>query len=190
MIPRKDIEENFYNYLKRVRPTERLVSLFKEEFMKAYEERKRDIKGEYLRKDEEVRMLEADLDKLVEMGLRGSIPESQVSKRSKELEQQITLAKMAREECFDEELEIESVLNYCLAFIQTPHIAWLDASPQAKMKYQRMIFPQGVFFEKKELSNPEISLSFKLISEMEAAKTTIVSQVGFEPTTFCLKGGG
>ena len=81
---------------------------------------------------------------------------------------------MALSETHVEELELDAMLNYALAFIRTPELIWFDAEPETKCKYQRMIFPSGVFYGEAGFSNPEISLPFKVIEDFVSVETNVV----------------
>lgn len=124
----------------------------------------------------------------MEKGKKGIIPDALLQKQLQEQEQKITLAKMGLTETHAEELEIDALLNYGLAFIQTPDLAWFDAIPEAKMKYQRLIFPRGVNYQFNGFSNSELGLPFKLISDIASQKSTMVSPERLELSTHSLKG--
>lgn len=187
-IPENDLRDAFFEYLKKVTPKEEYVEKFKEIFIKRYQQRLHDIKGEYLSKIEEIKQLEEGQIWLVENGKRGVIPETLLKSQLLESEQKIVLAKMALNETHVEELELDAMLNYALAFIRTPELIWLDAEPEAKCKYQRMIFPNGVFYGEAGFSNTEISLPFKIIEDFVSVETNVVRLAGIEPTTDALEG--
>lgn len=54
----------------------------------------------------------------------------------------MTLAQMDLKETNGEKIEIETLLNHAYVFIKNPHLVWYDAFSEAKIKYQRLIFPK------------------------------------------------
>lgn len=68
MIGKNDLLDKFCDYLRTVKPTDDCVNFFKSVFVERYEERKKDIKWEYLRKLEKVQQLEKEQEWLVEKG--------------------------------------------------------------------------------------------------------------------------
>lgn len=131
----------------------------------------------------EIKQLEKDQLWLVESGEKGIIPEALLKTQLEDGERKITLAKLNLTETHVEELELDALLNYALAFIQTPELIWEDALSEAKTKYQKMIFPSGVFYGKGGFSNSEISLPFKIIEDFVSQETNVVRPRGLEPPT-------
>lgn len=74
-----------------------------------------------------------------------------------------------------EKIEVEALLAEAYTFCRTPEIAWYNAIPEAKVKYQRLIFPQGIYYDFNSLSNRKLGLPFKLISDVGSKKSTLVS---------------
>lgn len=188
MIPKNTLHDSFCDYMKTVKPTDDFINFFKSVFVERYEERKKDIKGEYLRKIEEVQQLEKEQEWLVEKGKKGIISDALLQKQLEDTDQKITLAKMSLEETYSEELEVDSLLNHATAFIRTCDLVWYDAVFEAKQKYQKLVFPSGVSFDGTLFSNSEIGLPFELIASFATETSIDVSQEGFGPPTNTLRG--
>lgn len=163
--------------MKLVKPKEEFITFFREVFMKRYEERKQEIKGDYIKKLQEITELETEQVWLVEKGKKGIIPDTLLQKQLAESEQKIMLAKMSLNEAYTEELEIETLLSYAEVFIRTPELAWYDAPFEAKLKYQRLMFPKGIYYHYDNYSNSQLGLPFKLINDVAALQSTSVSRL-------------
>ena len=187
MVSRDGFHNEFLDYIKQIKPKEEFIELFKEIFIDRYKERQLEIKGEYLRKLEAIKKLEQDQQWLIEKGKKGVISDVMLQKQLEETEQKITLAKMELTETHGEELEVNILLNYALAFIRTPETAWFEANSEAKLKYQRLIFPSGVVYNFSGFSNPELGLPFQLINTFAAKRTTNVTPERFELSIFWMK---
>ena len=188
MISANSLHEEFVEYLKSIKPKEEFISLFREIFIDRYKERQQEIKGEYLRKLEDVTQLEREQEWLIGKGQKGVIPDSILQEKLEEKQQQIMLAKMSLNETHVEELEVGALLDYALGFIRTIDLAWFDATFESKLKFQRLIFPEGVVYNFSGFSNSQLGLPFQLISKFAAKKSLSVSQEGFEPPTNALRG--
>lgn len=175
MIKQSDFHNDFYDYVALIKPKEEFIDLFKEVFIRRYEQRKKEFKGDYIRKLEEITQLEKEQAWLVEKGKKGIIPDDLLQKQLQESEQNITIAKFSLSEIHNEELEIEALLNEADVFIRTPELAWYSAMSEAKLKYQRMIFPEGIFYPFDPLSNTKLGLPFKLIRDFAAKNTASVN---------------
>ncbi len=184
MVSKIDLENKFCDYLKQIKPKEEFILLFEKVFTKRYEERAQEIKGEYLRKLDEVKRLEKELEWLIEKGSKGIIPDNLLQRKLEETEQKITLSKMGLTEIHAEELDIKALLDYAAGFIKTVDLVWYDSIYEAKTKYQRLVFPDGVLFNGKEFSNQRLGLPFKLINDIATKKSTDVRMRGLEPPRF------
>lgn len=181
MISKNTLHDEFCAYMRTVKPTDDFINFFKGIFIERYEERKKDIKGEYLRKLENVQQLEKDQEWLIDKGKKGIISDTTLQKQLEDTDQKITLAKMSLEETHAEELEVDSLLNHATAFIRTCDLVWYDAPFEAKQKYQRLVFPAGVSYGKGVFSNSSLGLPFDLIATFASKKTTLVIRQGLEP---------
>ena len=69
---------------------------------------------------------------------------------------------------------------------------WLLASPSARVRFQSILFPQGLVYdyENRRFGTSRISPLYRLVATKkdseEPSKSFLVAGVGFEPTTFWL----
>ena len=180
MKKQSDLHNEFFDFIALVKPKEEFISLFREVFIRRYEERKKEFKGDYLRKVDEIKQLEQEQEWLVEKGKKGIIPDTLLQKQLQESEQKITLSKIALNELHNEELEVDALLNEAEVFIRTPELAWYGGMFEAKLKYQRMIFPEGVRYPFIDLSNTKIGRPFKVINDFASSYSRDVTPPEFE----------
>ena len=188
MLKKVDLEDLFYNYLKFVKPKEEWIKVFNDVFITRYEQRKTDLNTEYFSKIDELKQLEQEQKWLVERGQKGIIPDNLLKKQLEDIEQKMTLAQMNLNDTYVEKIEVEALLAEAYTFCRTPEIAWYNAIPEAKVKYQRLIFPQGIYYDFDSLSNSQLGLPFKLITTIGSKKSTMVGAHGIEPWTSFLSG--
>lgn len=188
MIKKKDIEGEFFDYLKQVKPSRELMENFKPRFLKRYEDRKTEIKGDYISQLEIIKKLEAEEAWLIEKGKKGIIPDHLLKDQVDDLENKITLAKMDLTNIHNEEMDVTALLAYAETFIRTLEVSWLDAPLDIKNRLQRAIFPNGVSYEFPNYSNDGISPVFEIINAFASENIENVSRRGFEPLTVTLRG--
>jgi hypothetical protein len=58
---------------------------------------------------------------------------------------------------------------------------WFDAEPSAKIKFQRLIFPEGVFYNYPGFSNRKLPPVFEIIDDIATKNISDVTLPGFEP---------
>lgn len=95
------------------------------------------------------------------------------------------LATLKLSDTHSEEVELDDLLAYGSAFIRTCDLSWYDGIFDAKMKYQRMIFPSGVKYHYSGFSNSELGLPFELIATFATKKSTDVGQQVLPRTPHC-----
>lgn len=182
------LEDEFYEYLKQVKPKEEWIQVFNDVFITRYEQRKQELNSEYFSKIDEIKQLEQEQKWLVERGQKGIIPDNLLKKQLEDIDQKMTLAQMNLNDTYVEKIEVEALLAEAYTFCRTPEIAWYNALPEAKVKYQRLIFPQGIYYDGDSLSNRKLGLPFKLIRDIATSKSTDVGDQGVEPCASFLSG--
>lgn len=181
MIRQVDMHNSFYEYLSLIKPTELLVVAFDKVFIKRYEQREREVRGTYLRVVDDIQKLEEERRWVMEKGKKGILSDDLVKEELDNLEKKLVLTKNSLTETHEEHLDIQALLAEAEAFLRTFEKVWYASSPEAKQKYQRLIFPQGVTYNYPGFSNAEISLAFKVIGHFATKETTMVTSAGFEP---------
>ncbi len=164
MIKKSDLENDFSRFLGNVKPTEDYIERFHQRFIKRYELREKEIRGEYMNQMEEIKRLETEEKNVIAMGRKGIIPEHRVREQVEDLEKTLTLEKFRLTEMHGEELDINALLAYAYDFIRTVENVWYDAVPDVKIRLQRFIFPEGVKYDSIGFSNSRICPLFKQIS--------------------------
>lgn len=178
MVDKTELENAFFDYLKNVKPTDEVIVRFKDRFIKRYEARKEEIAGDYLNHMNEIAILEQEQRQLLEVAKKGLMPEEIIKKDSEELQQKITLAKLELTEKHSEELDVGNMLNTAYGFIRTIENIWIDAPFGFKIKIQKLIFPEKVFWGYPGLSHERISRLFKLNTPIDTHQTNVGGPTG------------
>ncbi len=182
-VKKADIENEFLSYVKNVKPVDDLVPIFNKVFIRKYEIREKEIKGDYLHKLNEIKLLTDQEDYFVQSGRDKILPPNIVKKNVEDLEQKITIAKIGLTEIHAEELDVNAMLIFARDFIRTIEFTWYYAPIEYKVKLQRAIFPEGLKYHFTGFSNSKISRPFKLINEVVDKNSNVVSREGLEPPT-------
>lgn len=180
-IKKIDIEGQFRAYISRVKPAEDFIPVFNAVFIKRYEQREKEIKGDYLDQLAAIQGLQKDEDYFITSGRNKILPPHVVKKNVDEIEDKITLAKMRLTETHAEEMDVNALLNFAYDFIRTVENVWYYAPIEYKIKLQRVIFPEGLKYTSKGFSNSKISRAFKLIGDVATSQSNVVSDQGVEP---------
>lgn len=180
-IKKADIENEFQAYIKNVKPVDDLVPIFNKIFTKRYEQREKEIKGDYLVKLNGIKLLTDQQNYFVQAGRDKILPPHLVKQNVEDLDQKITIEKIGLTEIHAEELDVNAMLIFARDFIRTIEFTWYYAPIEYKIKLQRAIFPEGLKYHFTGFSNSKISRPFKLISEVVDKNSNVVSHTGLEP---------
>ena len=189
-IRKSDLENNFGNYLAQIKPSENLIKRFTKIFIKRYEQREQEIRGDYLRQVDGIKKMEKEKKWIIKNGKQGILTGDTLKEELQDIERRITLSKMELTEIHGEELDINALLAYAYDFIRTAEKTWIDAPFEQKLKLQRLIFPDGIKYKLGEFSNSKISPLFSLIETIGAKKVSNVDSPGIEPGIYPCEGYG
>lgn len=94
------------------------------------------------------------------MGKKNMLTEEEYSDEMSQIRDKLAIAKVNLNENATDINKVELCLQYGQNFIRTAASVWFDAPPLWKMKYQRIIFPNGIRYAFNEISNRDLSLPF------------------------------
>ncbi len=174
-LKKADIENEFIDYIKQVKPSEDFIPIFNRVFIRKYEDKEQDIKGDYLKKLDEVKSLEQEERWIIEKGKKGILPDHIVKQDVDDLEKKITFAKMHLTDIHAEELDVNALLAFGYEFIRTIEYAWSEAPIEYKLKLQRLIFPEGLKYHYNGFSNSRLSPAFNLINQFAPSQSSVVN---------------
>lgn len=180
-IKKADIEKQFMAYISKVKPTDDFIPVFHEVFIRRYEQREKEIKGDYLDQLAVIQKLQKDEDYFVQSGKDQILPPHVVKKNVDEIEEKITIEKIRLTEIHTDELDVNALLNFAYDFIRTAENVWYYAPIDYKIKLQRVIFPEGLCYTETGFSNSKISRAFNLITDIATSQSNVVTPPGFEP---------
>jgi hypothetical protein len=68
--------------------------------------------------------------------------------RKEAVENAIVAVKVSMDECRIEQFDIEGAYAYAANFIRTLDRQWFDLSPRLRPRFQQLVFPEGIPFQK------------------------------------------
>ncbi|MBT3249951.1 MAG: recombinase family protein, partial [Candidatus Pacebacteria bacterium] len=158
-----DFEDEFFEFLKDVRPASDEVKRIKKEVIAVYEQRQSEFetRSDILR--QKLNELTNQKQRLVKMVKQGAEFED-VKEDLKQIKSEIQEIKLELNESHTEEFKIELLLDYAETFLRNLPKFWFEADPANKVKLQRILFPHGIVYSYPGFSNTELSPLFKLFS--------------------------
>ena len=124
------------------------------------------------------------------MGKKNQLTEEEYGDEISQVRDKITVVSLNLNEKKTDISEVEVCLKYCQNFIRTAALVWFDAPPLWKIKYQAMIFPNGVKYAFDDISNRDLALPFRLNRQFEESKNDNVAGAGVYTSLFELRVAG
>lgn len=84
-------------------------------------------------------------------------------------------------------------IDYAMNFMDNAYRLWVDADLDLRRRFQKMLFPEGIYFDSKKLQfgTNNISPPYRYISNKKdlsiAEKSSLVTPAGFEPAIFWMR---
>jgi site-specific DNA recombinase len=192
-IPKNELENNFFQFLKSFSPAQEFIKLFEKIILDVWNDKHQIVRQQKEIYEQNLKLLEAKKGRLTEMRINGELSEEDYIKYKYNIENQIIGLQVSKNEASIEELDLESTISYCRQFLRDTASIWRDMSnPEHKQRLQSLVFPKGVSYDRdgSAFSTAEISIIFALNKEFSGktnkthdSESHLVAGVGFEPTT-------
>ena len=154
---------------------------FREIFLNRYYERQEEFVTEEDKLSKYISKLEKDKKRLIRLGRDGVLDDDDLKEELMEVKGELMDSKIKLNETHGEEFKIEYLVDYAENIIRTMDKFWFDADSSVKIKFQRLMFPNGVFYNYPGFSNLKLSPVFEIIESIAAQKASTVTLPGFEP---------
>jgi site-specific DNA recombinase len=184
---KKAIEKDFMEYLQFITPKKEALELFKRMVIDHWTAKGKafDLKHQQYKK--ELVELEAKKKRVYEMREDGEYTKIQFNDRLAEVENKIMATTISLNETQIEQFDIEATVTYATKFISNLSRIWFDLSPELKPRFQKLVFPQGVYYDAKtKFRTSKLGYIYEFIQKKEAEKpqiSTYVDRTGLEPAT-------
>ena len=185
-----EVHQIFEDYLKQITPEEGTIKLFKEIVKRTALKKLGNINNEIERHEQKRAELSTKKQKAIAAMLDGDI--------SKEEKEEYVLGLNVERNKVENELDKlkqaqmlrEADIEYVCNFMRDPAKLWRDGDLEIKQAIQRMIFPNGIYFDlkNKKCGTSEISPLFSVMDIKKAPSGANLNalgwDIGIEPTTF------
>lgn len=184
-IAKGTLEKEFLNYLKKIAPKEKFLTMFKETVLDLWQEKGQRFEMEAKKYKRQLAMFEAKRKRIFEMREEGSYTREEFQERKEEVENEIAATKISLSETRIDQFDIEGVLTYATNFIRDLGRQWFDLSPQLRSRFQKLIFPEGLSYQRnKGFGTAKLGLIFELNRQFDNKKSLLVDYLGLHWNQF------
>ncbi|MEK7194254.1 MAG: recombinase family protein, partial [Patescibacteria group bacterium] len=187
-IAKADLESAFLQLLGRVSPTEEFMKYFEEVIINHWQ-----TKAEALIKDsavyeKQLRNLQKRRTDIFEMRESGEYTSEQFKERIADIDSRIAIEKLSLSETNIDRYDLEAGISYAKQSIMDLVKQWLDLDLPLRVKFQKLIFPSGIRYHRKEgFRTPKLGRIFNLNQQFTSQPSYLVDRSGFEPLTSSLQ---
>lgn len=189
-IQRKQIEGEFENILKSIKPKEKTLALTKAILLDVWERRMagyESIKREHENTLDEVRgKIRMHLDRLSKTDSEALVKtyETEIEKLTLEeasLEQQTEVIRSRSP-------EFGTALDLTFAFLKNPYVYWKRDDIASKHLVLKLVFEERIAYKRGEgFGTAKLSLPLRVFELSDANDSSLVDRTGFEPATLSLQ---
>ncbi|MDD2785985.1 MAG: recombinase family protein [Patescibacteria group bacterium] len=177
-----DVEKSFTALLEKVAPTDVALTLFREIALDVWETNRKLLNADGERHEKRIAEIKVQIAELITMRGRGLITDEQLLEGKQPLEEAKIIAQLALNETRIEEWDIEAAISYATQFMRDLPRQWLDYSLENKQRFQQMVFPEGIIYEKEKVCRTQkLGLIYELLQGVDTPDSTMVPLGGAEP---------
>ena len=168
-IRKEKLEENFYNYLKKIQPDDTIIDVFNAVLLDYWDNRQSKLKSKHAIIQREYNDLLERKQKLLDYMLDEVIDQNTYKTKVQELQILIATKEIELNELTTDKRDLKAYLNYSIYFFKNLSKLWANADYKLKQRLQNLIFPQGILFDKNGYFKPkQIAPIFRLTQNIRA----------------------
>ncbi|MGI6240464.1 MAG: recombinase family protein [Candidatus Omnitrophota bacterium] len=181
-VRKYDLETAFIKYLEQFQPKKEFMEFFKAVILDCWKEKQAGAitLSRNLRK--RVDELETKREKLIDAFIyKELIDQATYEEQKAKLDEDIKLAEIEAHSAKLEAFDVESAYSFATHILSNAARLWSDMNLDQKQRFQKVLFPQGVYFLDGEFGTAETCIFFNMLQESAAPKSEVASPTGFEP---------
>ena len=173
-VKKDELEYKFMEFLQQLAPKQEDERLFKAVKLDAWEQKHKELSQDITRFDEQLSKLEAERQQVIDLAKKGTFDDDTAKEELARIKERLALTRLERNELQIDDYDLEIGLNFCLFFMTNVHRLWYEANLTQKLKFQEMIFPEGVNFDYNRFGTSSLANIYELKSQFETEKSTMV----------------
>lgn len=174
----------FVESIKLIKPRKKVLEMFKQLVWDTWKEENKDVEKIIEADNIKLSKLKAEKSKIYQLAKEGIFDDDVIRKDLlrvdndiRELESKINLENK-------KELDIGTVLNNAIAYMENPYSLWENSDLEHKKLLQKAIFPNGFYYlGDGKIGTDFLSLPFSILRDIEKYDSIVVPQAGIEPAS-------
>ena len=180
-IPSESFEQSFVEYLNVITPDEKYEKIFKEIVLDIWKTNYKKLDEENTKTRKDIEKLENDRQRVFDLHRSGVYSDEDFLHQKRIVNQNIDQKYRMLTTKRIEEFNMEDALSYCFNFVRDTSKKWFNFEYPEKVRFQKMIFEDNVWFDGEKFGNGELSPIYKMNQEYMGDKSQLVTLPGIEP---------
>lgn len=181
---REKVHEEFQELLTKIKFTENKLTVFRELILKRWNDESKAFRETRKKLDTEIDKLKDRRQAVIDLLIDRQIDATEKNLQTNKIDTKILELQAQRNIAYDEEIDKENIVEYAVSFISNLSKLWEDAVLEHKLRFQNMIFPEGIWYDFGiGFRTAKIGMPFEVIRNLNEKQSSLVGLVGFEPTT-------
>ncbi len=167
-IPKAEIESRFLELLGDIGPSEEFLKRFESDMLSHWNTKANELMKDGGVYEHQLRELQTKRTNIFEMRESGAYTTEQFKERIEEIDNRIVATKISLNETNIDRLELEIGVVQAKQSITNIAQQWLDLELPLRVKFQKLIFPNGISYDKKTgFRTPKLGHIYSLYTKKE-----------------------
>jgi site-specific DNA recombinase len=183
------LEKEFVEVLRRLQPTKAYLRLLHEEVLAELDRQKKAAREVRRAAQQRVATLQGRKERLVEAYVyEKAIDQKTYRVQLKRLAEQLGSAELACQDATIADIDVDGIFFFAQHVLTDAARLWVEMRPEAKRRFERHLFPDGVVYAPEEgFRTPLSSRLFRPLELPRTPEPKMVEQKGLEPSTPTLR---
>lgn len=180
-LPKVAFEQMFIEYLDSITPGPEYEEAFKAAVLDIWKSNYKRIDEENAKLQRQITELTHQRQKVFDFHRTGQYSDEDFQEQHAMINERIGQKRLLMREKWEEEFNVEQVLEHCFSYIRNTAKAWVEADYPTKIRFQKMIFAGRIEFDGEKLGTAELSRIYAINQSLVEKKSNLVAPRGVEP---------
>ena len=178
----ESVNNSFVTYLEQIIPNNDTLNLFKAILLDSWKEEVASSQEIINSIRKQLARCDIEKGKIFEVAKSGTFSAEYIRQQLEALENQEIVLKNQLSEISIDEYDIGTVINEGINFMKNPANTWRKSPLDTKQRIQKMIFPEGFYFDVENgFGTRRLSSPFAFCEALVSSETSLVTPRGIEP---------
>jgi site-specific DNA recombinase len=179
-----ELRGKFVQVLEGFKPNPKYLPLFREIVLDVWKQHGTEVAVMRRKLTERIEELQRRKDELVEAFVhRKTLDAVTYDERVSRENEGLALARLELVQAQTDELDVEVLLDFGENLMMNTAKVWLDLAFEQKLRFQRVLFPDGLTFDGESFGTAVTSPVFSYLRDISTGKVSMASPTGFEPVS-------